>query len=258
MPSLPLFCRRLTPRDGVYAIAQGARYRALVALSGHFSSGDVGKYLSEHGWSSVRVYEGTEPPPTDWPTAEEGGALSGALDSGHRWVRGEAVRSGPDTSIDVVSTLHKLIALRLSIYRIGALWVCEGGSRTQTGTPPASAPSSSAPPVPHTAAAPARLPRIGQGPGPAGFDEDLPPELAPSIVHAWQTEADPHALRQLAQTMRQGGYPIAMNVLDQEAMYLEAEQRAVERAIDRPKKIRGRAIAIGLAAVGVAVALVRR
>ena len=245
MPA-PLVCRKLEPRGGAYAIAPGVRYRALVSVSSHFTTEAVRKYLAEHGWSDVvLVDEGAALPP-GWPTDED---LVG-LEAGHRWVRGEAVRSGEATTVDVVSTLHKLITVRLSIYRIADLWACEGA--------PASGPRAPAAPPPAAAPGPPALPRIGTGPGPGGLDERMPAEIAPSVVHAWQTEPDPGKLRALAATMRMGGYPIASQLLDQQALYAEADERAAERPAKEEKRGRGKALAIGLAAVGTLAALVKR
>ena len=247
---MPVVCRKLEPRAGAYAIARGTRYRALVSLSSHFTAEAVRKYLTEHGWSDVLLVDQGAAPPADWPVGED---LAG-LEDGHRWVRGQATRTGEDTTIDVVSTLHKLITIHLSVYRIGALWACDGA--LEAAAPARPAPSSaSSTTAPSSASS---LPRIGKGTGPAGLDGSLPPELAPSVVHAWQTEEDPAKLRQLAATMRMGGYPIASQLLDQQALYADSEARARERAVEKPKQSRGRAIALGLAAVGVVAALVKR
>ena len=133
-------CTRLEPKGGAYEVKRDVRYRALVSASKHFDKAAIAKYLSEHGWTSVALYEPGEALPADWPT--EPPALYEGLEDNHRWLHGDATRTGEDEALDVVSTLHKLISIRLSVYRIAALWSCTpraparapaGGSRAAAG-----------------------------------------------------------------------------------------------------------------------------
>jgi Glutaredoxin len=141
-------CTLVQPAGSAYAVKTSVRYRALVSVSKHFDKAAIAKYLGEHGWVSVALYEPGEALPADWP-AEPSLAELGALEENHRWLRGDATRTGEDMSLDVVSTLHKLISLRLSIYRVAALWSCTPRAPARAPVPaPMPAPAASSPSSP--------------------------------------------------------------------------------------------------------------
>jgi hypothetical protein len=137
-------CTRLEPQADKYRVRQGRRYRALVSVGRTFETAAVAKYLGSNGWSDVKLYEAGDPLPADWPTGEH----MTSLEAGHRWLRGEAIHTRVDEDLDVSSTLHQIVELRLSIYRIADLWECVGAP--DDGARPH--PTSAAPPTPSAAA----------------------------------------------------------------------------------------------------------
>jgi hypothetical protein len=178
--------------DDVFPVAQGMTYRALVSVSKDYDKATVADALSARGWKEVTLWEPGESLPADWPRED----VSSGLEDGHRWLRGEATRMGPSDAIDRVSTVHAIVTLHLSAYRIAQLWK--------------------------------RVPAldqgliIGPGPGPHGLDAGIPPAIATAVLEAWTNETDPGRLSALGATMRQAGLVVAANVLDQRALVLEA------------------------------------
>ena len=182
----------LNPDDDVFPVAQGMTYRATVSVSKDYGSAQVEEALSSRGWKDVTLWESGAPLPSDWPPED----LTSGLEDSHRWLRGEATRSGPSDALDRVSTVHAIVTLRLSVYRIAQLW--------------------------KRVPAPDQGLIIGPGPGLHGLDAGVPPAIATAVLEAWSNETDPDRLRALGATMRQAGLVVAANVLDQRALVLEA------------------------------------
>jgi hypothetical protein len=178
--------------DDVFPAAQGMTYRATVSVSSDYAKAAIVHELRAHGWSDVSLWEPGEALPADWPKEE----LSGGLEEDHRWVRGQATRSGPSDTLDRVSTVRAIVTLHLSTYRIAQLW--------------------------KRVPAPAQGLIIGPGPGAHGLDAGVPSAIAAAVLEAWTNETDPGKLRALGATMRQAGLVVAANVLDQRALVLEA------------------------------------
>ena len=176
--------------DDVYPVAKGITYRALVSVSNDYTKKQIADALSTRGWSGVTLYDPGDALPADWPTEN----TSSGLEGNHRWMRGEATRTGASDTLDRVSTLHALVSIHLSLYRIAGMWKK----------------------VPH----PSQGTIIGPGSGPNGLDVGIPAPIAGAVLEAWANETDPAKLRELAATMRMANLPIASNVLDQHALYL--------------------------------------
>jgi len=205
------------PSGSDYPVMRGTRYRATVSVSNNFDRGAIAGYLVGHGWSSVQLWEGSDPLPADWPSGEH---LSG-LEDNHRWLRGEATRSGESSSLGTSSPWP------FTIYRVANLW------RVVAAPAPSAAAPTSAPPV------------IGPGAGPMGLDPGIPQHLGAAVFRAWSTETDPAALRALAATLRMGGYPIAADVLDQQALQVEGPAQPQPPARPRSRRALHAAAAIG-------------
>jgi hypothetical protein len=178
--------------DDVYPIAQGMTYRALVSVSANYTKAQIGQYLATHGYAAVTLWEPTELLPVDWPSED----LSSGLEPNHRWLRGEATRTGASDVIDRVSTIHVLVTVHAAIYRIAAMWKKV--------------------PAPDAGLV------IGPAAGPHGLDPDIPTPIASAVVEAYVNETDPDKLKQLATTMRQAGLFTAASVLGFRAAALEA------------------------------------
>ena len=193
--------------NDAYPVPSGGHFRATVSLSKNFDKKAVGDYLSAHGWSNVLLYDQAagDPTPPDWPVEGD----LGRLEDNHRWLRGEATRSGAPTSVDRVSRLHALLTITLSIYRIAGAWMAQASSDVVPGLDPVI---------------------IGPGPGPLGLDAGITQPVGASVFYAWQDDTDPAKLQALAATMRMGGFPIAADVLDQRALELEGQQQATTSA----------------------------
>lgn len=209
-----------------YPLAQGPSYRVTASVSKNFSKSDVATYLTGHGWSTVALYDAAagDATPADWPAGEQ----LGTLEDNHRWLRGEGVHSGAPTSIDQVSTLHAIFSIPLSIYRIADAWQL------------VPAPDPAAPPI-----------IIGPGAGPLGLDVGIPQPIGASVYYAWEDETNPVKLEQLGATMRQGGYPIAADVLDQRALEVEGSQQATAQTAASSRN--AVAIAGGVASLAIGI-----
>lgn len=182
----------LNTDDDVYPVAQGMTYRALVSVSLNFAKAQIAAELAKRGWADVLLFEPNELLPTDWPHDD----VSSGLEANHRWLRGEATRTGPSDTLDRVSSVHALITLRLSVYRIAQFW--------------------------KRIPAPDQGLIIGPSSGAHGLDVGIPVPIAAAVLEAWTNETDPSKLRALGATMRMGNLVVAANVLDQRALVLEA------------------------------------
>lgn len=220
----PMAWLGLLPTDDAYPLTSSATYRVTASVSKNFTKKQIGDYLASHGWVNILLWDesvpGEAPLPTDWPSGQE---ELGGLEDNHRWLRGEATRTS-DTSIDVVSTVHAIFTIRLSVYRIANAWRKAPAPTTGLDTPPI---------------------LIGPGLGPLGLDVGIPQPIGASVYYAWRDSNDPHELRELAATMRQGSFPIAASVLDQEALAVEGQQQA---AADKKEKSSSTLAKVGLAA----------
>jgi len=139
-------CELLEPHGDGYDVGTGDRLRALVAVKATLTRDAIAGYLTAHGWGQVRLYESSDALPPDWPKAQEG---SPGLEPGQRWIRGEIVRTGKPTRVDVVSTLHALVSIHLGLYRIAQLWRCtDAAPATSAASSPAPSSWSSSTPAP--------------------------------------------------------------------------------------------------------------
>jgi hypothetical protein len=188
--------------DDVFPVAQGMTYRATVSISNDYDRTRIAEELSSRGWKDITTWEPGEQLPADWPQED----LSGGLEVVHRWIRGQATRSGPSDALDRVSTIRLIVTIHPAVYRIAQLW-----KRV---------------PAPDQGAI------IGPGPGLHGLDASIPPAIAGAVLETWTNDTDPSRLRALGATMRQAGLVVAANVLDQRALVLEAGgvRSAVEQA----------------------------
>jgi hypothetical protein len=193
----------LNQDDDVFPVAQGMAYRATVSVSRDYAKLAIADALRARGWSDVSLWEPSEALPADWPKED----LRSGLEANHRWVRGQATRSGPSDALERVSSVHAIITLHLAIYRIAQLW--------------------------KRVPAPDQGLIIGPGPGAHGLDADIPPAIAGAVLEAWTNETDPGKLRALGATMRQAGLGVAANVLDQRALVLEAGGMPTAQSVAR-------------------------
>jgi len=220
----------VAPTSDAYPLAQGPTYRVTASVSKNFSKQQIADYMTGHGWSGVALFDqgAGDATPADWPAGEE----LGALEDNHRWLRGQGVHSGEATSIDRVSTLHAIFAIHLSIYRIAGAWQLVPAQPGDAGMPPII---------------------IGPGNGPLGLDVGIPQPIGASVYYAWADDTDPGKLQELAATMREGGYPIAADVLDQRALEVEGQQQATQTKAAAGRNAAAIATGIGsllIAAIG--------
>jgi hypothetical protein len=218
----------VAPTDDAYPLAQGPTYRVTASVSLNFTGKQVADYLTAHGWSTVSVYDQGDVVPADWPAGE----TLDTLEDHHRWLRGEGVHTGAPTSIDRVSTLHAIFAIHLSIYRIAGAWQLVAPAPGSQDMPPIV---------------------IGPGAGPLGLDVGIPQPIGASVYYAWADATDPSKLVALGATMRQGGYPIAADVLDQRALELQGAQQGAAVKAETGRNAAAIAAGVGsllIAAVG--------
>jgi hypothetical protein len=85
--------------DGSFPIAQGARYAVLASVTRNYSLAEVASYLNGHGWQTTYAWE--EGSPTRGLYAIDTWLASLAADAtnNHRWVYGEANRTGASESL---------------------------------------------------------------------------------------------------------------------------------------------------------------
>jgi hypothetical protein len=100
--------------DGSYAVTAGVHYRAVASLNTGVSKTQVASYLTGHGWSNVIVYDTGDALPAGWPTE-----APGALESGRRWIRVDAIRTGSSATQAAETSFPASLLVQL---RISNVW----------------------------------------------------------------------------------------------------------------------------------------
>jgi hypothetical protein len=91
--------------------SHGRRYRATVSVSRSIAAADVLAYLQDHGWGDVQLFDtlAGDRFPADWGDVE-------VVDpnASHRFLRGEATRTGESTTIPASHWLLTVYDIRHS------------------------------------------------------------------------------------------------------------------------------------------------
>jgi hypothetical protein len=105
----------MQPTNGSFTVTTGTRYRATASVGNGYTRAQVQSYLSSNGWTAVTVYDTGDNLPSDWPLEN-----IGTLESGRRWVRVDAVRTGTVTNYPAQP---KILFFSLPL-RIAEVWIC--------------------------------------------------------------------------------------------------------------------------------------
>jgi hypothetical protein len=90
---------------------KGRRYRATVSVSRSIPAADVLAYLRDHGWGDVQIFDtlAGDRFPADWGDVEVADP-----NASHRFLRGEATRTGESTTIPASHWLLTVYDIRHS------------------------------------------------------------------------------------------------------------------------------------------------
>ena len=230
-PAQPMAWIPVVATNDAFPLGQGPTYRVTASVSKNFTKQQVSDYLTGHGWTGVTLFDelASDAAPADWPGPE----TLGTLEDNHRWLRGQATHTGAPTAIDVVSTLHAIFAIHLSIYRIANVW-------QQMAL---------------LAGMPSEI--IGPSSGLLGLDPSIDAIDAATVYGAWKSDSNPDSVADLARTMRANALPIAADLLDQRALELEGQQQTTQKAAATGRNAAGIAAGVASLLIGVLGALRR-
>lgn len=82
--------------SGDYTFSQGGRYAVLASVSRNFSLAQIEQYMTQNGWTMTYAWEQGTPTRNEYTIDAWLASLPPDATSNHRWVYGEADRTGPD------------------------------------------------------------------------------------------------------------------------------------------------------------------
>lgn len=95
-PPAPLVWTEVAPSNGSFTFIKGQRYAVLASVSKNFTLDQVQRYMTSNGWTVTYAWEQAAPTRGLYPIDAWLAALPADTTDNHRWVYGEADRTGDD------------------------------------------------------------------------------------------------------------------------------------------------------------------
>ena len=153
-----LVWQEIQPTGSAFAFAQGQRYAILASVSRGQSLAAIESYLTSHGWTVTYAWEQGTPTRGQYAIDAWLASLTPDPNTSHRWVYGEADRTGATT------TIGKNAPWPLTVYEIAHVFEAVPAPMEPSGpAPPPPALPSATPPTPAPASSPAAAIALGVG-----------------------------------------------------------------------------------------------